>query len=491
VDRWACLNVRAFPLQLLLTEHPDWEGHPIVVVDRDAPNGLVTWMSRRAESKGIRIGIRYAAALGLCSDIRASVVPDETVRAGIGGLVKRLRRYTPDTEPSQETPGVFWLNAGGLTGLYDDERTWARTIIAELREIGFRASFSVGATRFGTYAVSTTRRGITVFDDPADEEQAALSVLLSRLDLPPKTVETLELLGIRTVEEFLSLPMNGIRRRFGDEAAALHRRASGDMWTPLQAERSVPPLFERTELDTPEADHTRLLALMTKMLKPLLGRLMQKGDTCDEVLWAFILDHGEQHRDSVKPATPTADIVQLSDLMRLRIENTQLSEGAMTVVVVVKPVPADTGQETLFSTRTRRDIGAANRALARLRAEFGTDAVVTAELRDAHLPEARFSWQPLRTLPFPALKAKGARFSPLIRRIYDRSEPLEDAEVNEFADAGGPHMISGGWWLRDSDQDDSGGVSREYHFALNAEGRLLWMYYDHQRERWYAQGEVE
>ncbi len=486
MDRWACLNIRALPLQLLLAAHPEWAELPVVVVDRDAPNGIVTWANGRARRKGIGIGLRYASALGLCAELQASVVPDETVQAGLASIMKQLRDYTPEVEPSDETPGVIWLNAAGLRTLYRTERSWARRLAGELRSLGFHASLAVGFTRFGTYAVSTVRRDVTIFDDPSDEECAAREVPLGSLDLTPAVVETLGLLGIGTVAEFLRLPRSGVQQRFGAEAATLHRRASGDIWSPIQPEHAEPPLFERVELDDPESDRTRLLVLITRMVKPLIGRLARKGNVCEEVRWMFALDNHERHGDGIKPAAPTADLAQIADLLSLRLENTELHAGVMTVIVVVQAAAPDTGQLTLFSTRTRRDLDAANRALARLRAEFGTRSIVTAALRDAHLPEARFSWEPLHALR-PPRPPDGATFSPLVRRIYDRSQPLSPYEVGEFADVAGPHVISGGWWTGD---DRRGGVYREYHFALNAHGRLLWLYYDHAREHWFAQGEV-
>ena len=40
-------------------------------------------------------------------------------------------------------------------------------------------------------------------------------------------------------------------------------------------------------------------------------------------------------------------------------------------------------------------------ALQLRRAEFGDDAVVQAKLKDGHLPEARFAWEPLNRVKLP------------------------------------------------------------------------------------------
>ena len=37
MDRTACIDLPAFPLQLLLLKHPDWRTHPAAVVEADTP----------------------------------------------------------------------------------------------------------------------------------------------------------------------------------------------------------------------------------------------------------------------------------------------------------------------------------------------------------------------------------------------------------------------------------------------------------------------
>ena len=41
----ACVELPAFPLQLLLKRHPEWVGRPVAVVDRDKPQGVILWVS--------------------------------------------------------------------------------------------------------------------------------------------------------------------------------------------------------------------------------------------------------------------------------------------------------------------------------------------------------------------------------------------------------------------------------------------------------------
>ena len=52
MDRKACVDVPALPLQLLLRRRPDWVSGPVAVVDRDKPQGVVLWADEGARRQG-------------------------------------------------------------------------------------------------------------------------------------------------------------------------------------------------------------------------------------------------------------------------------------------------------------------------------------------------------------------------------------------------------------------------------------------------------
>ena len=95
MNRILCVDVPALPLQMLLRAHPDWVLRAVVVVNEDAPQGVVLWLNDAARRAGIRKGLRYAAALGFCAELRAGVVDAKRIAACIGELVDQLRRFPP------------------------------------------------------------------------------------------------------------------------------------------------------------------------------------------------------------------------------------------------------------------------------------------------------------------------------------------------------------------------------------------------------------
>ncbi|MCA9772546.1 MAG: DNA polymerase Y family protein [Myxococcales bacterium] len=497
MDRWACVDLAALPLQLLLRTHPDWAEHPAAVVAEERPQAPILWVNERARRTRVLPGMRYAAGLSLARDLRAGVVSDAEVRAGVDEVVERLRRFTPRIEPAEREPWVLWLDAGGLGALFPSLRRWAEGIRDDLSAAGLRATVVVGFTRFGAYALAKTRSGVFVLPDPARERRAAEAAPLERLGLPPTLLATLAKLGVRTVGAFVALPRAGLRERFGAEAEGLHRLAAGEAWAPIDARPEVEVPSARWVLDFPERDAARLLFLTKRLLHPLLGRLVERGEALEILEVLFVLDGGRAREDAVRPAAPTLDAVRILDLLRLRLEGERLAAGVVEFVLTARGTPATDAQLRLFALSglaPRRDLEAGARALARLRAEFGDAAVAVARLEEGHLPEARFAWAPVETLaaPHPGLVAD----APLIRRLHAKALPLPPRSRHEpdgwivrghgdgpVVKSVGPHVLSGGWWVRE--------VERHYHFVETARGDLLWIYDDRRRRRWFLQGEVE
>lgn len=510
-DRLACVDLPAFPLQLLLRRHPDWAGYPAAVVAEDKPQGLVLWVNEKARQQGVLPGLRYAAAFSLATTLRAGEVSPAENKKAVAELTSRLMRFTPEVEPSAQEPGVFWLNGTGLQRLYASAQKWAYAIHKALRADGFTVNLAVGFTRFGSYAIAKTREGVTVLRDPVEEKNAAREVALNRLNIEPVFRDMLFKLGIKTVGGLLTLPPGGLRERFGKEAHRLYRMAAGDLWLPLDPQAPEEPARQRYIFDDAENDTTRLLFLIKQLLHPLLATLAARHQALVALWLSLLIDHGDWVKESLRPATPTLDAAQVLDLVRLRLESLQLAAGVIEVELHAESCAATSEQLRLFAEKPKRDLDAANRALARLRAEFGNESVVYAKLTNGHLPEARFSWEPLTQVKLPknvlnpsvTLEAGSAERlnvlnSPvLVRRIFTKPIRLAGGPYHSHEDGWlilgpkhgtiekltGPYVFAGGWWRRE--------IQREYYYAETRADDVLWLYYDRVRRRWFWQGDVE
>jgi protein ImuB len=495
VERLACANLSAFPLQLLLKRHPEWAAYPVAVVSEDRPQGLILSVNETARRAGILPGLRYAAAFSLASGLRAGEVAFTEIETAVISLTAQLMRFSPAVEPCTDEPGVFWLDGAGLNLLYPSPKKWASAIYSGIAAQGFNASITAGFTRFGTYVVAKVNNRVMVFSDPAEEKSALKQVPLDRLDIEPDFRDTLLKLGIKTIGGLLSLPPAGLRERFGPRAHRLYRMAAGELWAPLHPRKVDEPLEQKCLLDHAESDTMRLLFIIKQLLHPILASLAGRTHALAALELSFLIERQAWSKEQIRPAAPTLDLMQILDLIRLRLESLKFLAGVTEIGLVAEACPATREQLRLFAERPSRDVDAANRALARLRAEFGDAAVAQAKLTDGHLPEATFIWEPLACIKLPKPNA-GANRS-LVRRIMAKPMPLSSGPSQTHEDGWlvlgpkfgsvdkltGPYVFSGGWWNRE--------IQRDYYFAETRRGDLLWLYYDRVRRRWFLQGWVE
>jgi len=486
--------------------------------------------------------MRYAAALSLSGSLRAAEVPSSDIALAIDTITSELHCFSPEVEPADDAPGVFWLNASGLarapiksqkelsqqgeevphgSRLYETLLEWARLLSATLeRNEAFRSTVVVGFQKFATYAVARAQQGaIVIFRDPEEESRAAARVALEKLSLQPTTRDRLYKLAVHTLGDFLALPQEGIEKRFGTAACRLHRLATGDLRIPFAPTPAPKPLRREVHLDHAETDVFRLVAWIGRLLEPLLETLTHRDQGLREMQLELHFESGDLRQERLRPAAPTTDLIQLTELARLRLESiwspggrnhrqdgdhrpdgrggqgrSREQDGVTNLVLTAKGARLTRRQLELFAEAPPRDLDAASRALARLRAEFGEEAVVCAHLREGHLPEALFVWKRLERVRKAA--PRYVETPRLVRRIYTpamllparpRHEPdgwmLRSLEQGPVVRVLGPYVISGGWWRKS--------IHREYHFAETQKGELLWVYYDRFRRRWYLQGRVE
>ena len=547
----ACIDVGALPLQLLLRRHPGWLRQPVAVVSEDKPLGTVVAVNRRARAAGVRVGMRYAAALTLVSHLRAGAVSPDELAAGVRLIRERLLTISPRVEwggSGWADPGVFWLEAAGLRRHYPSPMTLAETIGQLLRAAGLVAAVVLGHTRLGTCLLareSIARRGWRplVAADAAGERAAIAALPLDRLPLEPAPRDLLEKLGVVTVEGFLRLPYDELLRRFGAPVAELHRTACAPPGLPVQGRDAAPPLLQRRRLTYRASDAERLLRHCRVLLDRLLDRLRQGGRAVAELQLQLLLEDGSRRHELIRPASPTCRRRLLLDLLDLRLRALDLTAGVEELAIDARPAPLPAGQGELFRTSQRRDPAAGAAALASIRAEYGNTAVACAVLEEAHLPEAQYRWQPVDRLQQAQPRPLTAAAAPLVRRVLACPQPIAALRRPATALPGparfgaahsdaarahhhrGPFLVSSGWWwtgagpagsgpagqVRDHqvpyDRGAAGSAGafpapgpapaghapadRAYYFISSADGALEWIYYDRLTRRWYRQGWVE
>ena len=498
----ACVSVPCLLIQLLLRNHPSWKAYPAAVISEDKPLGLILEVNRAAKTVGIHPGMRYASALSLAPSLRAGVVLPDKIEAGRQLLLKTLQLFSPEVEPWELDPGIFWLNADGLQHIFSSLHNWIRQLKANLDTLGFAIKTAVGFTRFGTLAAAKMQKASIIFHSRAEEQEHSMQAPLSILPLKQKSISCLQNLGLSTIGAFLRLPQSGIRLRFGSNIDQLYQFAQGSTALPLQTVPTEQELILETFFQHEVTDAMQLLPYVEELLKRLLQDVHKKGDLIREI---FLTLHTEDQQvfERIRPAEPTTQQSFLLQLIRLRLENSQsvcgqrilgkpdrgqriLGTRILGMRLTAQRVAASSIQLDLFQTRSNRNLKAGAKAFALIRAEIGNNAIQIAQIADEHLPERQFVWRNSAKPVHPRLKPSLPERQKLIRRVLLEPKALSCSPEHSIIHngrakhRGGPYIISGQWWEQH--------VDREYHFVETEPGRILWIYYDKLRERWIVQG---
>jgi protein ImuB len=496
----ACVDVPALALQLVMRAHPEWQADPVVVVEDDRPFATIVWVNRAARTHGITRGMSFAQAKAASARLHAEVVAEDALERGINALFELLIPFSPHIEPVLEQPGLFWLDPRGLGHLFGDATRWAAAIHAALSSERYKAAVVVGQQRARVFAIARALgddgRGSLVLRDGVQEQRWAERVPLDRLELEPRLMRELATLGVQRVGDLLALPLAELRVRYGPEAARLHTFLSGHSWTPLLPRAPDEPLLVQLEVEPPDDDHTRILFGLKSVLHNTCERLRSEHHGIGALEITLQLERLGEHHERIEAAAPTLDVIQWVDLLRLRLGNVELPARVERIVLRVEHRRIHARQLVIEHGNKPRDLEAASRAIARLRASFGEAAVTCARLREAHLPEGGFRFEPTRAIRLPQLASHAGSFDgelPLIRRVYAAPIALPTPPNHEpeawlghhgaVTAMHGPYRIAGGWWTRRRERD--------YHFVETQQGEVLWVFYDRTQRKWYLQGEVD
>jgi protein ImuB len=493
MKRMSCVLLPMLPLQILFHEKPHWRSSPVAIVDDEGPHGRITHLNELAKKSRLRIGMRQVVARDLSPNLRTAIVSFEETSQVIIDLVTSLQTFSPKVEAIAH-PGAFHVDPEGLRSLYGGYCNWATSVHHYLRARHWRNAITVGFHRHRALAVAMTHGGITIIESPEEEFAKSNEAPLRLFNLPGEICESLLALGIETLGDFLSISAGELHSRFGSEASALHDSFAEGLQLPIQPHAFDEPARISFQIDPPDEDQHRLLFAMKGAIQSLLHQVQARGEAIQSLDLSFYLERAPVQHEHLEPASPTLDLMLLLELIRLRLGETRL-QGAVEEVELLATTTRTTAEQVpLPGHQPHRDVSAAHRALARIRAAYGEHSVTRAQIREAHLPEASFQWEPIDHARISG-KAGLQSLSSMIRRVYTKPKALGSREP-QTPEAGpalaknqaiehlyGPYRVSGGWWKRL--------VERDYYYAETDQGDLLWLFYDRPRKRWFLHGVLD
>ncbi len=481
--RFLALHLPALPTDRIRRAAPDLPTQrPLGVWATRGPRRVLVAVDRAAAAAGLRAGQALADAQAIAPDMM--LVPEDPAAdaRALDGLAFWARRYTPlaATDPPDglllDITGCahFW---GGEAGLWEDA-------LARLRRGGFAVAGVVAG--IAALAGAMARAG---HHDTASGDAVALAAplpLAAGLRLDAAELVALERLGLRCVGDLLALPRGPLARRFG---AGLLERLDlllGRRRAVLRPALPPPDLVVMREMLEPIVTRGGIEAVLDVLLEALCAKLRAAGLGARQVvLSAWRVDAAVQEV-AIGTGQPVRSVAHLRLLFCDRLDRLAPGLGIERFALEARATdPMASGLQTALAIGGRRDLGAAQALMDRLRQRVRVRHVA---LRASHWPERM-----VKTVA-AALPALAWRPQPAVR-LLRRPEPVGvvaavpdgppallrwAGTAHRVVRAQGPRRVAAEWWRGEE------GV-RDYFEVELESGLRLWVFYS---DAWHVHGHL-
>ena len=396
---------------------PDW---PVVAwgVPLDEP-AIVTVANRviatspAARTEGVRVGQRRRDAQSRCPDL-AVLERDEAREARLfEPVAAALETLTPQVEVSG--PGLVGFPTRGPSRFFGGDAALAEQMLERVETVLARRGDARIGIADGVFAAklaarSTRARSGPLIIAPAEAREFLADITIEVLGLPQLT-DVLTRLGLHTLGSLAALPAGDIVGRFGQEGRLAHRLALGEDEYPPDLRRPAPDLAVTWQFEPP-ADRVESCAFVAKMLaEELHTNLLSEGLACIRVAIEIETEAGDTHsrlwrHEGALSAAAIAERTrwQLDGWLRSTNQGERpppgpastsaSASGLVRLTLIPDDVVAATGRQLGFwGTRNERaeDV---TRAVARLQAMLGPEAITVPEHRGGVSPADRITLVP-------------------------------------------------------------------------------------------------
>lgn len=520
---------------------------PFAVVDEERNAHVLVSLSAEAQAAGLRRGQPLRDARAMCPELQTRLANPQIDAAFLALLRRWAGRFSPWV--AEEEPESLMIDLTGCAHLFGGEEALAREVLGDCAGFGLTVRLGIADTvgaawafaRFAgedggirrrsgddidqeapaTRSRAARRRhwerggpapaiklapGATSRIAPRGQIRAALGPLpVAALRIPPDTVEVLNRLGLRRIDDLSGQPRAALARRFGREAVQRLDQALGVEPEPVNPSRPPVHFALRLTLPEPVGLSDDIAAAIDRLLPALGAKLRSAGQGARRIRLEC---HRSDHTlDSIEIglARPSADPDRMRSLILMKLGEIDAGFGIdMIRVSALQTEPVHPSQHSGHAEaaaqgegRLAGDVGMDD-LVGRIGGRIGLEAITRLHPGDSHIPEkaAQFlaaAW----SVPAEAWPRSGALRPLEIWRpeIVTADESLALPPVFRLRGrdlatraALGPERIMPEWWL---DEPDWRTGVRDYWRVTTRSGDRLWLYYAHGAALspgWFCQG---
>lgn len=452
---WACIYLPHLGIDCVLRRHPT-PAEPLALVGGNAQRRELVSVNQAAFEQGLRPGQRLVAAQAICPHFASHTHDPEEDMRWQRFLAAWAYRFS--SQVYAWWPCSIVLEVGRSFSIMGEWRVFQARLREELTALGFRHRVALAPTPLGARVLAGVQDGLGVL--ALDQLRSTLArVPVRRACLPGDTALRLYTMGVKHLRDVMTLPRDGLRRRFGAELIDTLDRMHGN--TPELLEYYAPPdTFDvRVELSYEVDNHQALVFPIRRLTADLAAYLAGRDGGVQH--FVIHLEHEGISATEIEVGLLGAerDPGILFELAKGCLERAQVPKATVGVRLVASHLPPFVPESRdLFDERPSHMVPW-EQVRERLRARLGPEAVYQVTSCDDPRPE--HAWTKGR----PSRRANASIRPSRPVWLLSRPIPLRD-RISEIMR--GPERLESGWWDRDA--------RRDYYVVRTAQGQIAWAF---------------
>lgn len=479
----------------MVRRQPELKQVPFVTATPERGRMVVKAVNAIAQAEGVHPGMVVADCRAILPALQVFDYKEGQEQKLLSAIAEWMIRYTPVA--SVDLPDGLIIDVSGCPHLWGGELPYLKDIAAKLNAFGYDVRIAMADTVGTAWAICRYGKTLSVIA-PGKQLDALLYLPPAALRLETSIVEKLEKLGLYQINQFIKMPKQALRRRFGPTLLMRLDQALGRAIEVVSPVIPVEPYQERLPSLEPIRTATGIEIALRKLLEQLCKRLANENKgirTC--VFKCFRID-GNIQQIAIGTHKPSRNAVHLFKLFEIKIATIAPDLGIELFLLEASIVETTTiEQNQLWNTSNKADNNAVAELIDRVAIKVGQQTIRRYLPTEHYWPERAVaiatslddkpatSWReeiprPVHLLPTPEpieVTVPIPDYPPMLFHYKGQLYKVKKAD--------GPERIEQEWWQQQ-------GLYRDYYSVEDETGGCYWLFrlghYDEGEPKWFMHG---